>query len=141
MAKTRPGADPQGRRTILCDNDPTFVLYRVAQRFGLPVVPEWAPWFNQELARHRMIQGIEGLGCSPVLIRGSKKVFLKWIGRALRRRQIAFPEGNGPVCWSLANSFFPFGEDNQGERCCQELSEEIPATQAEGEETESCESS
>ena len=42
LAKTRPGADPGGRRTILCDNDPTFVLYRIAQRFGLPVVPEWA---------------------------------------------------------------------------------------------------
>jgi len=21
-----------------------FVLYRVAARYGLPVVPEWAPW-------------------------------------------------------------------------------------------------
>ena len=37
LAKTRPGADPQGRRTILCDNDPTFVLYRLTQRYGLPV--------------------------------------------------------------------------------------------------------
>ena len=110
MAKTRPGADPQGRRTILCDNDPTFVLYRVAQRFGLPVVPEWAPWFNQELARHRMIQGIEGLGCSPVLIRGSKKVFLKWMGRGLRQKRITFPESNAPVRWTLANSFFPINE-------------------------------
>ena len=48
LAKTRPGADPAGRRTILCDNDPTFVLYRISQRFGLPVVPEWADWFNEE---------------------------------------------------------------------------------------------
>ncbi len=114
LANTRTGIDPEGKRTILCDNDPTFVLYRIAQRYGLPVVSEWAPWFNRELARHRMIQGIEGLGCSPVLIRGSKKVFLKWIGRALRRRQIAFPEGNGPVCWSLANSFFRVGKDDLG---------------------------
>jgi hypothetical protein len=30
LAKTRPGADPQGKRTVLCDNDPTFVLYRIA---------------------------------------------------------------------------------------------------------------
>ena len=37
LAKTRPGMDPEGRRTILCDNDPTFVLYRISQRFGLPV--------------------------------------------------------------------------------------------------------
>jgi len=115
LAKTRPGADPQGRRTILCDNDPTFVLYRIAQRYGLPVVPEWATWFNQELTRHRMIQAIVGLGCSPVLVRGSKKVFLKWIGRALRQKRISFPESNGPVCWSLASSFFRVDESDHEE--------------------------
>ena len=49
LVKTRPGADPGGRRTVLCDNDPAFVLYRISQRFGLPVVPEWAGWFNEEL--------------------------------------------------------------------------------------------
>ena len=106
LAKTRPGTDPEGKRTILCDNDPTFVLYRIAQRYGLPVVPEWADWFKDELTRRGMIQPIIGLGCSPVLVRGSKKVFLKWIGRALRQKQIAFPESNGPVCWNLDKSFF-----------------------------------
>ena len=53
MAQTRPGADPEGKRTVLCDDDPVFVLYRVAQRFGLPVVPEWAVWFNAELNQRR----------------------------------------------------------------------------------------
>ena len=106
LATTRPGADPGGRRTILCDNDPTFVLYRIAQRYGLPVMPGWATWFSEELTRRGMIQPIVGVGCSPVLVRGSKKVFLKWIGRALRQKRIAFPESNGPVCWSLAYGFF-----------------------------------
>jgi hypothetical protein len=110
LAKTRPGIDPEGKRTILCDNDPTFVLYRIAQRYGLPVVPEWAAWFNQELTHRGMIQAIAGLGCSPVLVRGSKKLFLKWIGRALRQKRITFPKSNGPVCWSLANTFFRGGE-------------------------------
>jgi hypothetical protein len=62
LAKTRPGADPQGGRTVLCDNDPTFVLYRIAQRFGLPVVPEWAGWFNDELNRRGAIKPLIGLG-------------------------------------------------------------------------------
>jgi hypothetical protein len=115
LAKTRPGADPQGRRTILCDDDPTFVLYRIAQRYGLPVVPEWATWFNQELTRHRMIQAIVGLGCSPLLVRGSKKVFLKWIGRGLRQKKITFPESSGPVRWSLASSFFRVNESDHEE--------------------------
>lgn len=40
LVKTRPGVDLGGRRTVLCDNEPTFVLFRISQRFGLPVVPE-----------------------------------------------------------------------------------------------------
>jgi hypothetical protein len=42
LAKTKPGADGEGARTILCNDDPVLVLYRVAYRYGLPVVPEWA---------------------------------------------------------------------------------------------------
>ena len=139
LAKTRPGADPGGRRTILCDNDPTFVLYRIAQRFGLPVVPEWADWFNAELTRHSVIKPLVGLGCSPMLVSGTKKLFLKWIRRALRQKRIEVPDRNGPVRWSLANSFFPVTEDNLGEGSSQEISDEISAITAE--EAWSCESS
>jgi hypothetical protein len=124
LAKTRPGADPQGRRTILCDNAPTFVLYRISQRFGLPVVPEWASWFNEELNRRGAIKPLIGLGCSPVLVRGTKKLFLKWIRRALRQKRIEVPACNGPVRWSLAHSFFHVGTADLGDGGCQELGEE-----------------
>jgi hypothetical protein len=110
LAKTRPRADPQGRRTALCDNDPTFVLYRISQRFGLPVVPEWAGWFNDELDRRGAIKPLIGLGCSPVLVSGTKKLFLKWIRRALRQKRIEVPDCSGPVRWSLAHSFFQVGK-------------------------------
>jgi hypothetical protein len=106
MAQTRPGADPEGKRTVLCDDDPAFVLYRVGQRFGLPVVPEWADWFKEELCRREAIKPLVGLGCSPVLVSGTKKVFLKWIGRALRQRRTQFPECNGSVRWCLARNSF-----------------------------------
>ena len=106
VARTRPGADREGNRTVLCNDDPTFVLYRMAQRFGLPVVPEWADWFNAELSRRGAIRPLIGLGCTPVLISGAKKTFLKWIGRALRRKDIQFPEENGPVLWTHSASFF-----------------------------------
>ena len=141
LAKTRPGVDPGGRRTILCDNDPTFVLYRISQRFGLPVAPEWADWFNEELTRRGAIKPLIGLGCSPVLVSGTKKLFLKWIRSALRQKRIQVPDSNGPVRWSLANSFFPVGENDPEEASRHELSEECPAIQAEGEATPSCESS
>jgi hypothetical protein len=110
-AKTRPGADREGNRTVLCDDDPTFVLHRVAQRFGLPVVPAWAGWFTEELRRRAAIRPLLGLGCSPVLVSGTKKMFLKWIGSALRRKRIEFPDDNGPVRWNMAHSFFRLSEE------------------------------
>jgi hypothetical protein len=106
LAKARPGADPGGKRTVLCDDDPIFVFYRIAQRFGLPVSPEWAGWFHAELRRRHAIQHLLGVGCSPVLVTGTKKVLLKWIGSALRQNRIRFPESNGPIHWSVTHDFF-----------------------------------
>ena len=139
LAKTRPGMDPEGRRTILCDNDPTFVLYRISQRFGLPVVPEWASWFNEELNRRGAIKPLIGLGCSPVLVSGTKKLFLKWIRKALRQKRIEVSDCNGPVRWSLANSFFPINQNDLGQGGRQEPGEDI-VTLAE-EDTQAWESS
>jgi hypothetical protein len=139
LAKTRPGADPAGRRTILCDNDPTFVLYRISQRFGLPVVPDWATWFNEELNRRGAIKALIGLGCSPVLVSGTKKLFLKWIRIALRQRRIEVSDSNGPVSWRLAHSFFRINQNDLEEGNPQEISEETSAIRAE--EAKSCVSS
>jgi hypothetical protein len=139
LAKTRPGFDPAGRCTILCDNDPTFVLYRISQRFGLPVVPEWAGWFNEELKRRGAIKPLIGLGCSPVLVSGTKKWFLKWIRSALRQKRIEVPDCNGQVSWNLAPSFFQVGKNDLEEESHQEISEVTSALQAEKAPT--CESS
>lgn len=106
LAKTKPGADREGARTILCDDVPVFVLYRVASRYGLPVVPEWAPWFMRELNQRKAITPLLGLGCSPVLVRGHKQTFLKWVGKALRERFIRIPEANGPVSWKLPRTLW-----------------------------------
>lgn len=105
LARAKPGVDREGARTILCDADPAFVLYRVAHRYGLPVVPEWASWFMRELTQRKSISPLLGLGCSPVLIRGNKPMFLKWISKALRQRLIRIPEQNGSISWKLSNTF------------------------------------
>lgn len=117
MLKTRPGADREGTRTILCDDDPTFVLYRMARRFGLPAVPEWAPWFMRELERRKAIQSLLGLGCSPVLVKGNKETFLGWIGKALKTGSIRIPQENGAITWKLTTNFLdrsPFAERQAG---------------------------
>lgn len=105
LAKTKPGADREGARTILCDNDPVFVLYRVASRYGLPVTPEWAPWFMSELNQRKVIRPLTGLGCSPVMVNGNKPTFLKWIGRALKQGVIQIPDGDGSITWKLPAHF------------------------------------
>ena len=101
LAKTKPGADQEGARTILCDDDPVFVFYRVARRYGLPVVPEWAPWFMRELSQRKAIRSLLGLGCSPVVVSGSKPIFLKLIGKALREGSIEIPKDDGSITWNL----------------------------------------
>jgi len=105
LAKTKPGADREAARTILYNNDPIFVLYRVAYRYGLPVVPEWAPWFMRELNQRKSITPLLGLGCSPVLVKGNKQTFLKWIGRALRDRVVQIPAASGSITWKLPSTF------------------------------------
>src|SRR5882762_7307358 len=105
LGRTKPGADHEGARTILCDDDPVFMLYRVASRYGLPVVPEWAPWFMRELSQRKAIRPLTGLGCSPVLVNGNKPTFLKWIGRALKHGLIQIPDGNGSISWKLLAHF------------------------------------
>jgi hypothetical protein len=137
LAKTRPGFDPEGKRTILCDNESSFVLYRISQRFGIPVVPGWADWFNDELTRRGAIKPLIGLGCSPVLVTGTKKLFLKWIRIALRQKHIEIPDCNGPVQWNLARSFFRINQDDLEKGSRQEISEGSSAIRAE--EAPSCE--
>jgi len=105
LAKTKPGADREGARTILCDDDPVFVLYRVASRYGLPVVPEWATWFMRELNQRKAIRPLVGLGCSPVLVSGNKPALLKCIGKALREGLIHIPKENGSITWKLPSNF------------------------------------
>lgn len=105
LAKTKPGADREGALTILCDNDPVFVLYRLAYRYGLPVVPEWAPWFMRELHQRKAIRPLMGLGCSPVAVKGNKQTFLAWISRALKQGLIGITKENGAVHWELPENF------------------------------------
>jgi hypothetical protein len=105
LAKTKPGTDREGRRTILCDGDPAFVLYRIASRYGLPVVPEWASWFMRELNQRKAIRPLVGLGCAPVVMSGNKASFLKWIGKALKEGSIHIPEESGSITWKLPRTF------------------------------------
>src|SRR5947209_9541683 len=44
--ETTLGANSEARRTVLYDVTSEFILHRLAVRFGLPVLPEWAERFE-----------------------------------------------------------------------------------------------
>src|ERR1700730_4038218 len=68
---TTLGADGQSRRTILYDGSPDFVLHRLAVRFGLPALPEWAGWFRADLDRRGFVEELLGVNCSLVAVKGN----------------------------------------------------------------------
>ncbi|TAM83455.1 MAG: hypothetical protein EPN47_04930 [Acidobacteria bacterium] len=113
LALTAPGGDNGSRRTILCGDGPPFVLYRVAQRFGLPVVPQWADWFMEELQERKAIAPLTGLGCSPVVVKGTGKAFLDWIGKSVKRRVIQLPDTKQPIRWPSFDGIW--GRKNTGQ--------------------------
>jgi hypothetical protein len=118
LALTAPGGDNGSRRTVLCGDDPAFVLYRVAQRFGLPVVPEWADWFMKELQVRKAIAPLAGLGCSPVVVKGTGKAFLQWIGKAVKQRAIQLPETKRPIGWPSFDGILGLSSTGQTADSC-----------------------
>jgi hypothetical protein len=105
LALTRAGAGSGGNRTVLCTDDASFILSRLTIRFGLPVVANWAPWFVQRLEKAKAISPLIGLRCSPVLVRGGKRMFLKWIGQALRRGELQIPDPDASEPWNTLAMF------------------------------------
>jgi hypothetical protein len=78
----------------------------VAQIHGVPGRPEWANWVVGELRRAKSLEPLLGIGCSPVLVKGGKGLFMNCVSRGLRSRKLTFPEHNGPVLWPS----FPIAE-------------------------------
>ncbi len=87
-------------RIIILDDCAQFVWASVAHAHGMPGTSEWADWILDELKRMKAIQTLVGIGCSPVLVKGSKGLFMNCISRGLRERKLQLPENNGPIQWS-----------------------------------------
>jgi hypothetical protein len=105
VAKTCAGGNPGARRTVLCNGEPEFILHRLGVRFGLPVFPEWSEWFAEALRKRQAIEPLIGIGCRPVLVRGTKKRFLGWIGHGLKSGLIRIPENRETNSWNLPTNF------------------------------------
>ena len=87
-------------RAILFDDASQFVWSALTHLYGLPGTPDWAGWFIEELKRVQALQPLIGIGCSPVLVKGPKGLFMNCISRGLRDGKLHFPENNGSIEWS-----------------------------------------
>lgn len=86
-------------RTILAHSDPAFLWMSLAQIHGLPGIPEWADWFCGRLEKHKALVPLLGIGCDPVLVKGEKKRFLRWLGLGVQRGLLSFPATAGRIQW------------------------------------------
>ena len=88
LLDTAFGASGDAKSTILFDRSSEFVLRRLAMRFGLPVLPDWADWFDAELVRRGLFSDLVGLNCMPIDIKGTKIQLLRILAHGLRHRAI-----------------------------------------------------
>ncbi len=94
------GSGKNTERAILFDDASQFVWSALTHLHGLPGMPEWAEWIVDELKRLQALQPLIGIGCSPVLVKGPKGLFMNCISRGLRDGKLHFPESNGSIEWS-----------------------------------------
>lgn len=85
---------------IIFDSSSRFVWASLAHIHGVPGIEEWADWVINDLMRLKAIDPLIGIGCNPVLVNGSKGLFMNSISRGLREGRLRLPENNGPVDWS-----------------------------------------
>jgi hypothetical protein len=86
-------------RTLLAGDSSSFIWTSLAQLHGLPGIPNWGEWFVEQLENHQAIVPLLGLGCNPVLIKGSKQQFLTWLAQGVKTGQLEFPNEAGPTRW------------------------------------------
>ena len=55
--------------------------------------------------RKNTIEPLIGIGCTPVVVKGTKKRFLGWIGHALKRDAIRIPESCQSALWQVPTWF------------------------------------
>jgi hypothetical protein len=66
---------------------------------GLPADPRWSGPILEAMWAEKKIQRLDGIGCTPAAIRGSRDDLLARVGQARFLGLLPFPEENGPVLW------------------------------------------
>ena len=66
---------------------------------GLPADPRWSGPILDAMWAEKKIRLLDGIGCTPAVIHGSRDDLLARLGQSRSLRLLPFPEKNGPVLW------------------------------------------
>ena len=66
---------------------------------GLPADPRWSGPILEAMWAEKKISRLDGIGCTPAAIHGTRDELLARIGQARSLGLLPFPEKNGPVLW------------------------------------------
>jgi hypothetical protein len=66
---------------------------------GLPADPRWSGPILETMWAEKKIWQLDGIGCRPAVIQGTRDELLARLGLARSRGLLLFPEKNGPVQW------------------------------------------
>src|SRR5437660_5569778 len=82
-------------RMLLASSDKQYVWASITDSYGIPGMPECDDWFASELKTHRALIPVLGIGCDPVVIKGTKEQFLDWLSWGVESGAIPFPRETG----------------------------------------------
>jgi hypothetical protein len=71
----------------------------VVTLLGLPADPRWGNVVLGEMRNDKLIRRLDGIGCNPAVVIGTREDFMKRMGQARSMNLLPFPEKNGSVVW------------------------------------------
>jgi hypothetical protein len=86
----------------------------VVSLLGLPADPQWGDVVLGGMRRDRLIRRLDGIGCNPAVVQGTREDLMRRIGEARKSGLLRFPESNGPILWprfSLRETWATTGQE------------------------------
>jgi hypothetical protein len=94
----------------------------VVNLLGLPADPRWGNVVLGEMRKDKLIRRLDGIGCNPAVVIGTREDFMKQIGEARSMGLLPFPEKNGPVVWPRYSIRDALALNEKQEECSESVS-------------------
>jgi hypothetical protein len=75
-----------------------------------------------EMRQDKLIRRLDGIGCDPAVVIGTREDFMKRMGRARSMNLLSFPEKNGPIVWPQYTIRDALALEEKHEKCSEPVS-------------------